>query len=307
MRQIKTLFVGIIALALVACSNPQFLLHPGSNPAATSFRQGLDNAMDTSLLKPVVWGSFLFPAKGAYFKPLLPTDSRNAIVYVYRPQSDWNDAEVQAPGFFLNGKFLSGLKSGSFFWLEVPGSTYYFNAKRPFTLVYLKTIFEVDMVLEGGKSYFFRYDEENPGPTKVVKGSSLLVIGPLRQMPDAQGRLEIAQTRSMGVGNVLYADKQPQWSPFDLYANPVAIRKNATDMTTKLPDTLDTGSKLGSELIKDVFESEQAAKAATGAAKEDKADQPIEQVPPEETPADQPVPEEAPQPEPERPTFEVVP
>jgi hypothetical protein len=315
MRQIKTLFVGIIALALVACSNPQYLLHPGSNPAATSFRQGLDNAMDTSLLKPVVWGSFLFPSKGAYFKPLLPTDSRNAIVYVYRPQSAWNDAEVQAPGFFLNGKFLSGLKSGSFFWLEVPGSTYYFNAKRPFTLIYLKTIFEVDMVLEGGKSYFFRYDEENPGPTKVVKGSSLLVIGPLRQMPDAQGRLEIAQTRSMGVGNVLYADKQPQWSPFDLYANPVAIRKNAADITTKLPDTLDTGSKLGSELIKDVFESEQAAKAATGATGATEvgtANATQEQVPPPEqlppeAPTDQSSPEEAPQVEPERPTFEVVP
>lgn len=235
MRQLKALFGAVLALALSACSNPQFLLNPFSNPAATQARQQFQAAADTTLLKPVVWGSFLAPAKGEFFKPVLPTDSRNAIVYVYRPQSDWNDQEIQAPGFFLNGRFLSGLKSGSYFWFEIPASTYYLSAKRPFTFFYLTTIFETDVNFEGGKSYYFRYDEERPGPKKPAKGAALLVVGPLQQMPALQGQAEIAQTRSMGAGSVLLSDPQPQWAPFDFYANARPVPSGRLDATSSLP------------------------------------------------------------------------
>lgn len=224
-----------MALALAACSNPQFLLNPFSNPAAVQARQNLDSVADTSLLKPLVWGSFLVPAKGAYFKQVLPTDSRNAIVYVYRPQSNWADEEVQAPGFFLNGKFLSGLKSGSYFWFEIPASTYYFTAKRPFSFFYLTTIFKANVNFEGGKSYYFRYDESHPGPDKPAKGAALLVVGPLQQMPEVQGRMEIAQARAMGAGSVLLADAQPQWAPFDFYANAQPVPASRLDATSDRP------------------------------------------------------------------------
>ncbi|MDF2447135.1 MAG: hypothetical protein K0S46_2371 [Moraxellaceae bacterium] len=238
MRQLKALFGATLALLLAACSNPQFVLNPFSNPATTQVRQGVGEIADTTLLKPLVWGSFLAPAKGAFFKPVLATDSRNAIVYVYRPQSDWNDAEVQSPGFFLNGRFLSGLKSGSYFWFEIPASSYYFSAKRPLSFFYLTTIFETDVSFEGGKSYFFRYDEERPGPKKVAKGAALLVVGPLQQMPDLQGQIEIAQTRSMGAGSVLLADTQPQWTPFEFYPGAYPVPASRLDVESDLPRVL---------------------------------------------------------------------
>ncbi len=247
MRQLKALFGMALALAVSACSNPQFLINPFSNPATTQLRQEIGSNIDTSTFKPIVWGSFLFPAKGEFFKAVLPTDSRNAIVYVYRPQSDWNDQEVQSPGFFLNGKFLSGLKSGSYFWFEIPASTYYFDAKRPLSFFYLTTIFETDVNFEGGKSYYFRYDEEKPGPKKAAKGGALLVVGPLQQMPPLQGVAEIAQTRSMGAGSVMLADPQPQWSPFDFYKEARPVPASSLDLGTGLPTMLKTEQEMREE------------------------------------------------------------
>jgi hypothetical protein len=244
MRHLKALFGAGLALFLAACANPQFLLNPFSNPKTPQIRDSVNTMVDTSTFKPLVWGSFLFPAKGAFFKPVIPTDSRNAIVYVYRPQSSWNDAEIQAPGFFMNGKFISGLKSGSYFWFEVPASTYYFSAKRPLSFFYLTTIFETDVTFEGGRSYYFRYDEEKPGPKKRAKNAPLIVIGPLQQMPDSQGRSEVAQARFMGVGNVLLADQQPQWAPFDFYADARPVDKASLDATSTIPGELSTDEEM---------------------------------------------------------------
>lgn len=238
MRHLRALFGMTLVLTLAACANPQYLIHPASNPAGSSARQGLDRLVGAAAIKPLVWGSFVFPAKGSFFKPLLPTDSRNAIVYVYRPQSDWSDAEVQSPGFFINGEFLSGLKSGSYFWFEVPASAYYFTAKRPLATVYLNIIFEAEVTFEGGQNYFYRYDEEDPGPEKPLKGTSLLVVGPMHQVPEAQAMLEIPQTRSMGVGRVLMADAQPQWAPFDFYPDAEQVPASSYDATTPLPRKL---------------------------------------------------------------------
>lgn len=232
MRHLKTLVSAALALTMAACSNPQFIIHPSSNPTATKSRQQLDALIETTTLKPLRLGSFLSPNKGEFFRPLIPTDSRNAIVYVYRPQSDWNDQEVQAPGFFLDGQFISGLKSGSYFWFEVPASQYYFNAKRPLAIVYLKTIFEAEVFFEGNKSYYFRYDEENPGPKTLMKDTAMLAIGPLKQLPDTQALPEIRQTRVMGVGRVFLADQQPAWAPFDFYPDAVSVDPSRMDVTS---------------------------------------------------------------------------
>lgn len=227
MRHFKALVGAAFALTVAACSNPQFIIHPSSNPAAAKTRQSLDTMIETTSLKPLRMGSFLSPNKGDLFRPLIPTDSRNAIVYVYRPQSDWSDQEIQSPGFFLNGQFMSGLKSGSYFWFEVPASEYYFNAKRPIAILYLKTIFEANVFFEGNKNYYFRYDEDNPGPAKATTNAAMLVVGPLKQMPDAQAIPEISQTRVMGVGRVFLADQQPAWAPFEFYpeAGPVPLER----------------------------------------------------------------------------------
>lgn len=259
MRHLSALFLAMAALALSACSNPQYLIHPTSNPMASQSRQTLDSVVDTTTLQPLRWGSFLFPAKGAMFKPVQPTDSRNAMVYVYRPQSKWNDQEIQSPGFFINGEFMSGLKSGSYFWFEVPASNYNFTAKRPLAIFYFNTVFSTDVTFVGGERYFFRYDEENPGPKKQAKGSALLVLGPLHQQPESTALQEITRTRSMGVGRVLLADQQPQWAPFDIYADAQPVPKESLDATTHLPTMLRSEEEIQAELDPEgIFEEARA-------------------------------------------------
>lgn len=251
MRQLQALFLAMAALVLTfslgACSNPQYLIHPTSNPVATESRQTVDNAIATTTLQPLRWGSFLFPVKGAMFKPVQPTDSRNAIVYVYRPESKWNDQEIQSPGFFINGQFMSGLKSGSYFWFELPASNYNFTAKRPLAIFYFNTIFSTDVTFVGGERYYFRYDEENLGPKKPTKGSALIVLGPLHQVPESQGLLEVTQTRSMGVGRILLADSQPQWAPFDFYADAQPVPKESLDATSDRPTMLRSEEEIRAE------------------------------------------------------------
>jgi hypothetical protein len=114
----------------------------------------------------------------------------------------------------------------------VPASQYYFNAKRPLAIIYLKTIFEAEVFFEGNKSYFFRYDEENPGPKKVVKDSAMLAVGPLKQMSEAQALSEIRETRVMGVGKVFLADTQPDWAPFDFYQGAGSVDPTRMDATS---------------------------------------------------------------------------
>lgn len=217
---------SVLALlaSLVACGNPQYVLHPASNPQIMDARRLVDEVVETSILQPVRLGAYLSPTQGHYFRPVEPLDSRNAIVYIYRPHSTWNAQELQAPGFFLNGTFIYGLKNAGYFWVEVPAGRYTLVAKRPLAVVYFKTIFELPLNLEGGKNYFFRYDEEDVAPepkknTPPPAPDALVHLGPLKQMSDDQGLREIEGTVLQWPGLTVALDQAEVWAPFDLYPN----------------------------------------------------------------------------------------
>jgi hypothetical protein len=50
------------------------------------------------------WGSYVKPVEGPAYHPVTETDPLNAIVYVYRPFSDWADQELQSPNIFVQGQ-----------------------------------------------------------------------------------------------------------------------------------------------------------------------------------------------------------
>ena len=54
-------------------------------------------------------GTFFKPLQGPYFKAQALPDEDNALVYLYRPQSDWGDQELEAPGVFLNNELIGVL------------------------------------------------------------------------------------------------------------------------------------------------------------------------------------------------------
>lgn len=241
MQRLKALAYSLPILALAGCANPQYMISPASNEQLIGIRQSVDDAIESTAIDPVRLGTYLAPVHGKYFHPVLPMDVRDAVIYIYRPHSVWNAEELQSPGFFINGKFVYGLKDGAYFWMEIPAGTYHLSAKRPLGLIYLKSIFATDISVDGGKSYYFRYDEEK----RVAKPDNhpeLVQAGPLLQMPEDRGLAQIEGTVLQEPGITFAYDKHGNWAPFDLYTkarepNTARIKDNPVPEATNVqPD-----------------------------------------------------------------------
>lgn len=206
--------VGLITLT--ACSTPQFALHPVSNPQLTQLRGKIDTTLDTFRPRGFSAGAYIAPTQGALFQPVPATDARHAMVYIYRPHSTWNEDEIIAPGIFINGRRLHGLKDNAYFWMELPAGEYEFAARRPVGPVYLGYIFRTKLKVEGDKVYYFRYDEEGfrLRPDKSLK---LLRAGPVSEMPEAMALREIRETHLDQPGYGFATIQQDKWQPFSLY------------------------------------------------------------------------------------------
>ena len=171
---------------------------------------------------PATPGAFLDAPDGKTFAPIETLDPRNSMVYIYRPITRWGYEEVQAPVFFLDASQLFGLKAGAYTWLELPAGTHDFYARRPFSVIYLKMIFEMPLKIEGGQDYYFRYSELKPLDVNemVADPENYQQAGPLQQVPKAVALREIADLRLDEPG-VYYADrmkKEPRWAPFYTYS-----------------------------------------------------------------------------------------
>lgn len=222
-------FLGVALLtALVAgCANPQYVLHPTSNDDLRPARQLVDKVVDFVQPHPMRWGAYISPAKGRYFKPVDVLDSRNAMIYVYRPHSEWNAQEIQSPAFFIDKQFVFGLKDASYYWIEVPAGSYTLSAKRGLAFIYVKKIFETTINVEGGKNYYFRYDEEDVAPKrkKDAPAPEFVHAGPLRQMPEERGFQEVEGAVLVDPGVTLALEETSAWSPFELYADAADVSK----------------------------------------------------------------------------------
>lgn len=203
--------------ALTACSTPQTALHPVSNPQLTQLRGKIDHLLDNYRPREFTLGSYLAPTKGSLFQPVPATDARNAIVYIYRPHSTWNAEELIAPSIFLNDRRLHGLRNNAYFWIELPAGEYEFTGRRPVGPVYLGFIFKTKLKVEGGKQYFFRYDEEGSRYLPPDASLGLIQEGPLSQLPEKMAMNEIRETRLDRPGYAFATLAQERWKPFDLY------------------------------------------------------------------------------------------
>lgn len=168
---------------------------------------------------PKTNGAFIEAPQGKEFSLVEPVDPRNAIVYIYRPVSEWGYAEVQAPSLFINEAMVFGLKSGAYSWIELHPGEYDFYARRPLSILFLKTIFDFKLKVEGGQRYFFRYSELEPLNMKMMPNAEgLLVDGPMQQVPSDFGLRQISHLKLDEAG-VFYGAGQPEtrWAPFYTY------------------------------------------------------------------------------------------
>ena len=150
-------------------------------------------------------GAFFGATEGAAFREHVLSDEDHALVYLYRPQSDWADQELEAPALFLNNQLIGSLPSNGYLVLEFDIASYQLEMRRPlfgthwtffadgpldFTLI---SSFALDA--EAGGIYYLRYDELNPPPASDPTASQ--GDGPLQLMSKELAAAEIASTREV--------------------------------------------------------------------------------------------------------------
>lgn len=148
-------------------------------------------------------GAFFGATDGPPFQAAAPSDGEHALVYLYRPRSDWADQELEAPGVFLDNALIGSLPSNGHLALEFEAASYQLEMRRPlfgsywtlfadgpldFTLI---TSFALDA--SAGRLYYLRYDELDPPP----KNSGQPGNGPLQLVEQSLGSQEIGATRQV--------------------------------------------------------------------------------------------------------------
>lgn len=119
-------------------------------------------------------GAFFGATEGPLFKPRSLSDENRVLLYLYRPQSNWADQELEAPGLFINNQLFSGLPSGSYLVMELDTASYQLEIRRPLLGSYWTLVAESPMDFtrvasfaldaEAGATYYLRYDELSPPP-----------------------------------------------------------------------------------------------------------------------------------------------
>jgi hypothetical protein len=117
-------------------------------------------------------GAFFGASDGAVFKPRSLSDANQVLVYVYRPQSKWADAELEAPGLFINNHLAGALPSNGYLVMQFEAASYQLEMRRPLLGTYWTLLADGPMDFtriasfaldaEVGATYYLRYDEVNP-------------------------------------------------------------------------------------------------------------------------------------------------
>lgn len=150
-------------------------------------------------------GAFFGATEGPEFQADAPSDGQHALVYLYRPQSEWADQELEAPGIFLDNALIGSLPSNGHLALAFEAASYKLEMRRPlfgsywtlfadgpldFTLI---SAFALDA--SGGRTYYLRYDELDPPPKNSEQPGA--GNGPLQWVEASLGSREIGATRQV--------------------------------------------------------------------------------------------------------------
>lgn len=150
-------------------------------------------------------GAFFGATEGEAFRPHQLRDDNHALVYLYRPQSDWADQELEAPALFLNNQRIGSLPSNGYLVLEFEVASYQLEMRRPlfgshWTLLAdgpldFTRICSFALDAEAGGTYYLRYDELNPAPLDDQFPSQ--GDGPLQLVSAKVAATEIDATREV--------------------------------------------------------------------------------------------------------------
>lgn len=112
-------------------------------------------------------GAYLHPVSGHDFVHIDNDrwDHRNALLYFYRPHSQWAADEIEAPSVYIDDRHYFNLRDGSYTWLEVRPGERHITMRRPLlglegvNSFSLRLIADAAFTVEAGRVYYLRYSE----------------------------------------------------------------------------------------------------------------------------------------------------
>ncbi len=112
-------------------------------------------------------GGFLHPVSGHDFVHIDSDawDQRNALLYFYRPHSQWAADEIESPSVYIDDKHYFNIRNNSFTWLEVKPGERHIAMRRPLLGLEGLNSFSLSMIadatleVEAGNIYYLRYNE----------------------------------------------------------------------------------------------------------------------------------------------------
>ncbi|WP_396587273.1 DUF2846 domain-containing protein [Bermanella sp. R86510] len=135
-----------------------------------------------------------------------------ALLYVYRPNSQWAADEVEAPSFYLDNERIFNIRANGYTWFELEPGEYEVIMRRPLFGLEgvatesfefdLKRIAQMNLAVEADKVYFLRYSEidpPNPDYQKVDEDVPL-ADGPLVLVSKDLAHQELVATRMLPEG-----------------------------------------------------------------------------------------------------------
>ena len=242
LRKQRYVGMALAVLLLSACSNnkPEALASPSSD-SVLSMPRAVQRLAPSTLPLMTTPGTWLRPPKGPLFEPMDTLDPRNAMIYIYRPSTSWEDQELQTPSFFVDGHKVFGLKSGSYTWLEVHAGAYHFYAKRPLSILFIKKVFDMPLDIQGGRNYYLRYSEDSHFDYvgEGLDPKEYMHAGFLQEVPESVALAEIASLKLDQQGVYFEAGRmaQQRWSPFDSFP------ETGVDPADLVPDAANPGSE----------------------------------------------------------------
>jgi hypothetical protein len=160
------------------------------------------------------YGSFISAPNGQNFQPVgYRWDyEHTALVYVYRPASNWANDELEAPSFYLNDEHLFNIRGNGYTWYELKPGNHEVKIRRPllglegiavsdavdFTL---KLVTELKVNAKAGQVYYLRYSEVDKDAAKFADMTFL--DNPLQAVTPKVALAEIQQTSMLDEGRDL--------------------------------------------------------------------------------------------------------
>ncbi len=168
-------------------------------------------------------GSFLSSPDDGEFKAA-PEKDKTALVYIYRPATDWAMDEVEAPSFYVNDKRIFGIKGGSYTYYYLKPGEYHIVLRRPLLgiegLAGLNWHKMADIALnvEANKTYYFRYSELTKVKLKADEPILPEGDGPLKRVYPRVALVEMKEVQLLAhkgeVLEPLQKEETSSWWPF---------------------------------------------------------------------------------------------